>query len=102
MGVQTLADDLQGFLDERRNGVLRRGERIHIVRNLSKVHEGKKHVQSSSPPPIMSNVILVTGGSGLVGQGIKHVIETEPAESRFGKHSNETWIFATSKEGDLR
>ncbi|KAG7442855.1 epimerase-domain-containing protein [Guyanagaster necrorhizus] len=50
----------------------------------------------------MSNVILVTGGSGLVGQGIKHVIETEPAESRFGKHSNETWVFATSKEGDLR
>lgn len=26
----------------------------------------------------MSSVILVTGGTGLVGQAIKHVIETEP------------------------
>ncbi|KAF8909220.1 epimerase-domain-containing protein [Mucidula mucida] len=48
------------------------------------------------------NVILVTGGSGLVGQGIKHIIETEPAGSRFGKRDNETWIFAASSEGDLR
>jgi len=49
-----------------------------------------------------SSVILVTGGSGLVGQGIKYVIETEPEGSRFGKKPGETWIFATSKEGDLK
>ncbi|EAU83911.2 GDP-L-fucose synthetase [Coprinopsis cinerea okayama7 len=47
-------------------------------------------------------VILVTGGTGLVGSAIKHVIETEPENSRFGKRSGETWVFASSSEGDLR
>ncbi|KAF4608141.1 GDP-L-fucose synthase [Pleurotus pulmonarius] len=47
-------------------------------------------------------VVLVTGGSGLVGKGIEHVINTEPEGSRFGKQPNETWIFATSSEADLR
>ena len=35
-------------------------------------------------------VVLVTGGSGLVGSGIKTVVEEE------GK-PNETWIFLSSK-----
>ena len=35
-------------------------------------------------------VVLVTGGSGLVGSGIKTVVEEEP-------RSNETWIFLSSK-----
>lgn len=48
------------------------------------------------------SVILVTGGSGLVGSAIKHVIETEPVGSRFGKREGETWVFVTSKEADLR
>lgn len=47
-------------------------------------------------------VILVTGGTGLVGRGIQHIIESEPANSRFGKRDGETWIFASSSEGDLR
>jgi GDP-L-fucose synthase len=50
----------------------------------------------------MASVILVTGGSGLVGKAIQYVIETEPAGSRFGKKENETWVFATSGEADLR
>ena len=50
----------------------------------------------------MPDVILVTGGSGLVGQGIKYVIETEPEGSRFGRRAGEKWIFASSSEGDLR
>lgn len=50
----------------------------------------------------MSTVILVTGGTGLVGQAIKYVIENEPEGSRFGKKPGETWIFASSSEGDLR
>ncbi|KAG8862716.1 hypothetical protein FRB96_000726 [Tulasnella sp. 330] len=49
-----------------------------------------------------SSVVLVTGGGGLVGQAIKYVIETEPEGSRFGKKAGETWVFSTSKEGDLR
>ncbi|KAI0069172.1 NAD(P)-binding protein [Artomyces pyxidatus] len=50
----------------------------------------------------MPNVILVTGGHGLVGKAIKHVIDTEPVGSRYGRKEGETWVFATSKEADLR
>ncbi|CAE6385629.1 unnamed protein product [Rhizoctonia solani] len=50
----------------------------------------------------MSDVILVTGGSGLVGAAIKYIIETEPEGSRFGKRPGEKWVFASSSEGDLR
>ncbi|KAM0753408.1 GDP-L-fucose synthase [Meredithblackwellia eburnea MCA 4105] len=48
-------------------------------------------------------VVLVTGGTGLVGSALKYVIETEPVGSRFGKQTeDEKWIFLSSKEGDLR
>lgn len=50
----------------------------------------------------MSNVILVTGGRGLVGKAIEHIINTEPEGSRFGKKPGETWIFIGSADGDLR
>lgn len=50
----------------------------------------------------MSSVILVTGGTGLVGKGIEYVINNEPEGSRYGKRSGETWIFASSSEADLR
>ncbi|CAM0140739.1 hypothetical protein VKS41_008007 [Umbelopsis sp. WA50703] len=49
----------------------------------------------------MSSVILVTGGSGLVGKAIEWVIENDKSE-RFGKKEGEQWIFLTSKDGDLR
>lgn len=41
-------------------------------------------------------VILVTGGTGLVGKGI------EAAVNKQGKNTNDTWIFLSSKEGDLK
>jgi len=53
----------------------------------------------SSPP---RKTILVTGGSGLVGKAIEHIISTEVPGSRFGKHAGETWIFVGSKDGDLK
>jgi len=40
-------------------------------------------------------VVMVTGGSGLVGQAIKDFVESKP-------HANEQWIFLSSKDGDLR
>lgn len=40
---------------------------------------------------------MVTGGSGLVGQGIKDYIDESG-----NKKANETWIFLSSKDGDLR
>ena len=39
-------------------------------------------------------VILVTGGSGLVGRGIRSVVEADP-------NPDETWVFLSSKDGDL-
>ena len=53
---------------------------------------------SSSP----RKTILVTGGSGLVGKAIEHIISTELPGSRFGKQEGETWVFVGSKDGDLR
>jgi len=50
----------------------------------------------------MPNVVLVTGGSGLVGKAIQHVIETEPEGSKYGRLPGETWVFARSSDGDLR
>lgn len=50
----------------------------------------------------MPDVILVTGGHGLVGNAIRHVLDTEPQNSRYGRRDGETWIFASSKEADLR
>lgn len=39
--------------------------------------------------------IVVTGGTGLVGKALEEVVTKE--ESRSG----ETWIFLSSKDGDL-
>lgn len=40
-------------------------------------------------------VVMVTGGRGLVGMGIQqHLAKNPPV--------NETWIFLSSKDGDLR
>lgn len=46
----------------------------------------------------MSNfekIILVTGGTGLVGRAIEEVIKKENL-------TNEKWVFLSSKDGDLR
>ncbi|SCZ97581.1 BZ3500_MvSof-1268-A1-R1_Chr4-3g07266 [Microbotryum saponariae] len=49
------------------------------------------------------NVVLVTGGTGLVGSALKYVIESEKVGSRFGRQSeDEQWIYLNSKDGDLR
>ncbi|GFO12651.1 GDP-l-fucose synthase [Plakobranchus ocellatus] len=43
-----------------------------------------------------TKVILVTGGSGLVGNGIKAAVEKE------GKRADEEWHFVSSKDADLQ
>ncbi len=45
-------------------------------------------------------VIMVTGGSGLVGQGIQAVLKLKADVAKL--HENDTFIFLTSKDGDLR
>ncbi|XP_049871051.1 GDP-L-fucose synthase [Pectinophora gossypiella] len=47
------------------------------------------------------SVILVTGGSGLVGQAIKQMVEDEKLRNT-EQSKNETWVFCGSKDGDLR
>lgn len=42
------------------------------------------------------DVVMVTGGSGLVGAAIREYVEET------GALQNETWVFLSSKEGDLR
>lgn len=42
----------------------------------------------------MSRKVLVTGGSGLVGSAIRHVVESEPVD-------DEEWIFCSSKDANL-
>ncbi|XP_026692199.2 GDP-L-fucose synthase [Ciona intestinalis] len=42
-----------------------------------------------------SSVVLVTGGTGLVGQAIKYVVENGSGRK------NEKWIFGSSKDADL-
>ena len=44
------------------------------------------------------SVILVTGGSGLVGQAIKWAVEQEGGKLSGG---DEEWVFLSSKDGDL-
>ena len=50
----------------------------------------------------MPDVILVTGGHGLVGNAIRQVLENEPPNTRYGRRDGEEWIFARSGEADLR
>jgi hypothetical protein len=59
------------------------------------------HIEKIKIKMATESVILVTGGSGLVGQAVKWVIENDTSE-RYGKKENEKWIFLTSKDGDLR
>ena len=51
------------------------------------------------PSNLDKNVILVTGGSGLVGEAVKFVIENDM--EKFGNQRNEEWIFLRSKDGNL-
>ena len=39
--------------------------------------------------------ILVTGGSGMIGKALQEVVAVEE------KRSDESWIFLSSKDGDL-
>jgi len=46
--------------------------------------------------PQIEKKVLVTGGSGLVGQAVRMMVEEDPNENV------ENWIFLSSKDGDLR
>lgn len=54
-------------------------------------------MQAASEPAVK---VLVTGGTGLVGQGIQSVVEAERQVA--GRAANEEWIFLSSSDCDLR
>ena len=49
----------------------------------------------SWPLKFEKSIVMVTGGSGLVGSAIKDYVTANPKE-------NEEWVFLSSKDGDLR
>lgn len=49
---------------------------------------------ASSGAPSSKMVVMVTGGSGLVGQAIRTFVEEHA-------NSSEEWIFLSSKDGDV-
>ena len=51
-----------------------------------------------APPPARAAVILVTGGSGLVGHALRAHVEGAGAAAAAG----ERWVFLSSKDADLR
>lgn len=77
-------------------------ERVGEVVDVEGVHGLGERERANPESTKMSAVILVTGGTGLVGKAIQHVVETEPEGSRFGKRPGEQWIFASSRDADLR
>jgi len=77
----------------------RRGEKTYLNSTALRAHESIRLIQYNSSlfASIMAEgkmTILVTGGSGLVGQAIKKVTEENP-------RPNEQFIFLSSKEADL-
>jgi GDP-L-fucose synthase len=52
---------------------------------------------TTAAPPM---VVMVTGGSGLVGAAIRQYIDDERAKG--DGEQEETWIYLSSKDGDLR
>lgn len=50
----------------------------------------------------MGKIILVTGGNGLVGKALQHVIKDQSADPLFRAGEDETWHFVGSKDADLR
>lgn len=64
----------------------------------------KKMIQAASatePAAAKPAVVLVTGGSGLVGRAIEAVVSSDK-DPRFARRDGEQWVFLTSKDGDLR
>ena len=55
-----------------------------------------RSVMSSSSGEGIPTLVLVTGGTGLIGQAVKKVVADE------AKEHGENWIFLSSKDVDLR
>lgn len=65
----------------------------------STIYSSQENANMVGQSNLDKNVILVTGGSGLVGEAVKFVIEND--KGKFGVQPNEEWIFLRSKDGNL-
>ena len=52
---------------------------------------------NAAAAPESQMIVMVTGGSGLVGQAIRTFVEENPTNSSSAKN----WIFLSSKDGDI-
>lgn len=69
----------------------------HLVFSFIIPHPFSSHITHHNMSPAKS-VILVTGGSGLVGKAIQWVVEND---SKYGGREGEEWVYLTSKDGNL-
>jgi len=54
-----------------------------------------KKVSTSKEDGVVPSIVMVTGGSGLVGKAIENFVNEKPRD-------NESWVYLSSKDGDLR
>ena len=47
-----------------------------------------------APAPLVEDIVLVTGGTGLVGRAVQEVISADPP-------AGQKWVFVGSKDADL-
>jgi GDP-L-fucose synthase len=52
--------------------------------------------------PRKRNVVLVTGGTGLVGKALDYVTEKELYGTRYSRDVGETWYYIGTADADLR
>ena len=64
---------------------------VHIIELMTELSASNKKIKTTG-----KSVILVTGGTGLVGKAIEDYVNSSPT------NPDETWIFLGSKDGDIR
>eukprot|EP00939_MAST-03C_sp_MAST-3C-sp1_P001243 g1243.t1 len=58
-----------------------------------------ENMTKTPSPSSSANVVMVTGGTGLVGMAIREVVERQQQNET---KTDETWVFVGSKDADLR
>ena len=74
---------------------------MYNVDPLDDLHGLREYLQVVASKS-MAKVVLVTGGHGLVGRAIQHVINDSSTDEPFRAAADETWHFVGSSDADLR
>ncbi|KAJ3195516.1 GDP-L-fucose synthase [Irineochytrium annulatum] len=73
----------------------------YVVHKRLTTSEMIADTDTKTAKPGEAKVVLVTGSSGLVGKAIQKVLQSSK-DPLFGRQDDEFWVFATSKDADLR